>query len=141
MKKGNPKQQVIASLEKSSDEKQVIDKRMHLVANYTVTIPPYQISVVPLILVTNTCDTNLRPHTLLEIEETPFLSIDQQNMKIIPILQKLGFRMPDEFMAVLWNPGGQAIILKRNTTISNAKESDYVEKIPPQAMRKCRRSD
>ena len=31
-------------------------------------------------------------------------------------------------MAVLWNPGGQTLILKRNMTISYVKESYEMEK-------------
>ena len=66
MKKGNPKQQVIASLKTSLDEKQVINKRTHLVTNHTVTLQTYHISVVPLKLVNYTCDTSLKPNTLLD---------------------------------------------------------------------------
>ena len=36
--------------------------------------------------------------------------------------------MHDKFMAILWNPGGDCISIKRNTTIDYMKESDYVEK-------------
>ena len=35
-------------------------------------------------------------------------------------------------MAVLWNPGGQILILKRNMTIGYVKESDHMEKDPPE---------
>ena len=132
MKKDNPIQQLIASLETSLDEKQVIDKRTCIVANHTVTIPCYHMSVTPLKQVNYTCDTNLNSNTLLEIEESPFLSIEQPNMMIIPVLQKLELRIPDEFMAMLWNPGGQAIILKRNTTFGYAKEFRLCTKILPQ---------
>ena len=75
---------------------------MHFETNHFVTIPLYHISVVPLKLVNYICDTNLKPNTLLQIEETPFLSIEQPNRFIIPVLQKLGLRIPHEFMAVLW---------------------------------------
>ena len=30
-------------------------------------------------------------------------------------------------MAILWNPGGESISIKRKTTIGYMKESDYVE--------------
>ena len=46
------------------------------------------------------------------------------------MLQKLGFQMPDVYMAGLWNPGVETIILKRNTTIRYVKELDYMEKVP-----------
>ena len=52
-------------------------------------------------------------------------------MMIIPVLHKLGLKIPDEFLAALWNPGGQAIILKRNTTIGYAKQLDYAVKSHP----------
>ena len=65
---------------------------------------------------------------MLEIEENPFLSIEQLNTAIIPVLQRIGLRIPDQVMAVLWNPGGHNIGLKRNSTISHVKESDYIEK-------------
>ena len=54
------------------------------------------------------------------------LSIEQPNMIIIPVLQKLGLRIPDEFMAMLWNSGGKAVILKK-TTISYVKKSNYIK--------------
>ena len=43
-------------------------------------------------------------------------------------LQRLGFQVPDTYMAVLWNPGGQTLILKQSMTISYVKELDYKEK-------------
>ena len=74
--------------------------------------------------------SNIKPYTLIEIEENPFLSIEQSGM-IILVLWKLGLRIPDAYMAVLWNPCGQPIILKRNTTFSYSRESDHMEKMPP----------
>ena len=38
----------------------------------------------------------------------------------------------DTYMAVLWKPGGQNLILKRNMTIGYVKVSDYMEKKTPQ---------
>ena len=35
--------------------------------------------------------------------------------------------MPDKFMAILQNPSGHTITLKRNTTISYVKESNYMK--------------
>ena len=37
-------------------------------------------------------------------------------------------RIPDNVMAVLWNPGTHAITLRRNTTNGYTKVSDYIEK-------------
>ena len=65
------------------------------------------------------------------MEENPFLSIEQPDLIIISMIQQLRLRIQDVYMAVLWNPGGQPIILKRNTTISYVKESDYIEKKNP----------
>ena len=38
-------------------------------------------------------------------------------------------------MAVLWNPSRQTIILKRNMTIGYVKESDCIEKDPPEQLK------
>ena len=65
---------------------------------------------------------------MLEIEENPFLSIKKQSITVVPVQQKLGLRIADKLMGILWNPGGHTINVKRNTTISYAKESDYIEK-------------
>ena len=95
--------------------------------NHTVTIPSYHNSVIPLKSIKHTVSSNMKPNTLIEIEENPLLSTEQLDLIIIPMSQKLGLRIPDEYMAVLWNPGGQAIILKRNSNIGYARESDYME--------------
>ena len=78
----------------------------------TVTIPPYHISIIPLKSIKHALNNNIKPNTLIEIEENPFLSIKQPDLIFIPMLQKLGLRIPDVNMAVLWNLGGQAVILK-----------------------------
>ena len=57
-------------------------------------------------------------------------------MVLIPTLQKLGTRIPDVYMAVLWNPGGQTVKLKK-MTISYVRELDYMDKGPPQSKTKC----
>ena len=62
------------------------------------------------------------------MEEIPFLAIEQQDLVLIPMLQKLGPQIPDVYMAVLWNSGGQTLILKRNMTIRYVRESDYMGK-------------
>ena len=62
------------------------------------------------------------------MEENPFFAIKQPNISIIPALQKLDNRTSDKFMAILQNPGGNSISIKKNATISYMKESDYVEK-------------
>ena len=60
--------------------------------------------------------------------EKPFFTIEQPYVKIIPALKKLDNEPLNKFMAILWNPGGDSISIKRNTPISYMKESDYVEK-------------
>ena len=109
-------------------EKQVIEKRIHVATGHTVTIPPYHIDVIPLKPVNHTCNIDLKSNTLLEIEENPFLPVEQPKITIIPTLQKLEGRTPDAFQAVIWNPGGHNITLKRNTTINYVKESSHIEK-------------
>ena len=64
------------------------------------------------------------------MKQNPFLDIDQPDLVIIPMLQKLGPQILNVYMAVLWKPGGQTIISKRNTTIGYLRELDYVEKSP-----------
>ena len=102
--------------------------RTCLVTNHTVTIPLYHISIILSKPVNCTFGIKLQPNTFLEIEANPFLSIEQLIITIMTVLQRLGLRIPDSFMAALWNPGGHTITLKRNTTISYAKESDCIEK-------------
>ena len=80
--------------------------------NYTVTVPPSHISIVPLKSINHALNSNIKPNTLVEIEGNPFLSIEQPDLIKIPSLQKLGLRIPDVYMAVLLTPGGQVIMLK-----------------------------
>ena len=89
--------------------------------NHSATIPLYHVSIIPLQPVNYTSGINLQPNTLLEIEENPFLSIKQLSITITPVLQRLGLRIPDNFMAILWNPDGHTITLNRKTIISYAK--------------------
>ena len=75
-----------------------------------------------------TCN-NIKP----KIEENSFLAIEQLDLVLIPMLQNLGSRIPNVYMAVLWNPGGQTAILKRNTTISYVKRIRlYGKSLPDQ---------
>ena len=100
---------------------------MCFVTNHTVTVPPYHISIRPIKPINHMFGTYLQPNTLLETEENPFLSIEQLNITTIPVLQEIGQRIPDKFVAILWNPGGHYIHLERNTTICYVKESDCIE--------------
>ena len=85
----------------------------------------HHISIVP--LTTINYPNKMHTDILLGIEENPFFTIEHPNITIIPALQKLDNITPDKFMAVLWNPGGDSINIKRNMTIGYMKESDYVE--------------
>ena len=54
------------------------------------------------------------------------------------MLKKPGPKITNVYMAVLWNPGGQTVILQRSMTICYIKESDYME-IAPRPMGKSRK--
>ena len=114
MKIINPGQWTIAFLETPSGKPQETDQELCLIINHTVIIPLYHISIAPLKPINHTISSNIKPNTLNEIEENPFLSIKQWNLIIIPMLQKLELRIPDVYMAVLWNPSGQVIIEKKH---------------------------
>ena len=128
MKTINSGQWIIALLETPSCKPQEAGQKLHLMTNHTVTILPYHISIIPVKSINHALSSNIKSNTLIEIEENPFLSIEQPDLIMIPMLQKLGLIIPAVYMAVLWNPGGQPIILKRNTTI--ARESDYMANRP-----------
>ena len=48
----------------------------------------------------------------------------------MPTLQRLGSQVPDTYMAVLGNPGGQDLVQKWNMIIGYVKKSAYKEKAP-----------
>ena len=96
----------------------------------TVTIPPYHIPIAPLKAIIHVISNNIKPNTLIDIQENPFLTIEQPDLVVIPMQQKLGPRIHNVYMAVLWNPGGQTVILKTSITTCYVKESDYMEKSP-----------
>ena len=93
-------------------------------------MPPYHISIGPLKAINHVINNNIKPNILREIEENPFLAIEQPDLVLIPMLQKLGPQIPSMYMTVLWNPGDQTVIFKRNMTIGYVRESDYMEKVP-----------
>ena len=53
----------------------------------------------------------------------------------MPTLQRPGSQVPDTYIAVLWNPRDQNLILKWNMIIGYVKESDYMEKGPPEQLK------
>ena len=52
-------------------------------------------------------NNKIKPNTLIEIEENPFLAIEQLDLALILLLQKLGPQISNVYMALLWNTGGQ----------------------------------
>ena len=109
-KKGNSERQVMTIYEMKLTDKQERNEKIHVVTKHTIIIPPYHISIVPLPSINHT--ENIKTNTLLEIENSLFFCIKQLNITITPTLQKLESRMPDKFMAYLWNPGGKTITIK-----------------------------
>ena len=128
MKTNNLEQWTIASLEISAGKQHKTDKKLHLITNNTVTIPNYHISIAQLKAINHVINNNIKPNTVIEKEENFFLAIDQPDLVLNTMLQKLGPQISKVCMAVLWNPGGQTALLKRNMTIWYVRESDYMEK-------------
>ena len=114
----------------SADEQNETEQKICSITTNTVTIPPFYISLVPFKAINQVINIKFPSEPLLEIEENPFLTIEQPKLVLIPTLQTLGSQVPDTYMAVLWNPSGQDLILKRNMTIGYIEESDYMEKDP-----------
>ena len=104
---------MIASLTISTDEQNETEQKLCLITTNTVTIPPHHVSVVPLKAINQEMNTKFPSEALLEIEENPFPTIEQPELVLIPILQKLGSQVPDAYMAVLWIPGGQTLNIKK----------------------------
>ena len=48
----------------------------------------------------------------------------------MPTLQRLRSQVPETYMAVLWDSGGQNVMLKWYMTIGYVKGSEYKEKDP-----------
>ena len=57
---------------------------------------------------------------------------------IIPMLQKLGFRIPDVYMGGLWNPGGLPINIEKKHYHQLYKRIRLYGKNGPWPTRKCR---
>ena len=78
-----------ASLKISTDEQNETEQKLHLTTN-TVTVLPHHISIVPLMDINHAINTKFPSEALLKIEETPFLTIEQQQLVLIATLQDLG---------------------------------------------------
>ena len=66
------------------------EQKLHLIATNTVTIPPHHISLVSLKAINYAINTKFLSEPLLQIEENPFLTIEQAELVLTPNLQKLG---------------------------------------------------
>ena len=108
----NSGQWMIASLNISTDDQNETDQKLHLITTNTVTIPPHHASFGPIKAINQTINT-LFIWSILDIEASPFLTTEQSELILILTLQKLGFRVPDTYMAVLWNSGGQTLTIKK----------------------------
>ena len=86
-------------------EKWTKDEQKHLVPNHSTNILLYHISITPFKPINYTSGINEQPNTLLRIEEKLLLSFEQPGITVLPALQRLGLRIPDSFMAILWNSG------------------------------------
>ena len=123
-------QWTIASLETPTGKPHDTHQKLYLISSNTAALSSCHISIDPLKAINHAISNNLKLNTLIEIEENPSLAIEQPDLVIIPMLQKLRPRIPNVYMALSWNPGGQTVILKRKMTISYERESDYREKSP-----------
>ena len=83
MKANNDEQQTIALLEIPVGKQHEANQKLHF--NHVI-------------------NNNMKPNTLIKIEENPFLAIEQPDLVLIPMLWKLGPRTPNIYMTVLWNP-------------------------------------
>ena len=130
MKTNDLEQWTIAFLETPSGKQHERDQKLYIITNNTVTVPLYHISIAQLKVINHAIRNNIEPNTLIEIDKNTFLAIEQLDLVLIPKLCKQWPRIPNVYMAVLWNPGGQTVTLKRSMTIGSVKESDYTEKDP-----------
>ena len=90
MKANDSGQWMIASLKISRDNQNETELKLHLITRNTVTIPPHQISLVPLKAINQAINTKFPSEPLLEIEGNPFLTTEQPELVLISISQKLG---------------------------------------------------
>ena len=119
----------------STDEQKETKQKIHLKNTVPVTIPPHHISLVPLKAIIQAINTKFPSEALLEIEENPFLTIEQPELVLMPIIPRLGSQVLDTYVVVLWNPSGQNLILKWNMNIGYVKESDCHKKDPPRTTK------
>ena len=75
-------QWMIDSLKISTDEHNETEQKLCLITTNTVTIPPQHISLVPLKANNQAINTKFPSEALLEIEENPFLTIEQPELVV-----------------------------------------------------------
>ena len=110
MRTNDLEQITIASLEITAGKQHKTDQKLCLITNNAVTIPPYHTSTAPLKAINHVTNNNIKPNTLMEIEENPFLAIEEPDLILLQMLYKLEPRIPKVCMAVQWYPGGQTVI-------------------------------
>ena len=110
MRKDNQCQPLVALLDIPVANTYAGYERKCSFTNRTITIPPYHVSMISLIPVRQPI---LLPNTLIGIDKSPFLLKEQHSISILPLLQKVGDRLPDEFITVLWNHGDHTVTLKK----------------------------
>ena len=95
MKTNDLEQWKIASLETLSGKEHKIDQKLCLITNNTVTIPLYHICKALLKAINHIISNNIKPNTLIEIEENPF-----QAFKFLPHHQQtisITFKTPEVY--------------------------------------------
>ena len=112
MNKSSIEWYVMAIHEPKLTTEQERGETISVVTKSTVTLPLHHIAIVSLTPIHY--PDKIHTNTVLEIEDNPFFCIEQRNITIIPPVQNLDNRTPDKFMAILWNPGGHSIRIKRN---------------------------
>ena len=125
MSEGNPWCQSVVLLEIPVADKWTRDEGKFLVTMNTIIIPPYHVSIILLKPIGHIV---LWPSMVTEKRWNPFLSVEEPSIAILLLLQKVGDRLTDEFITVLWNQSGHTITWKRNSTIWHLREADYIEK-------------
>ena len=86
-------------------------------------------------------NNNVNPNALIEIEENPFLGIEQLDSSLIPILQKLGPKMPDIYMEVLGEPRRSDCNIKKKDDDQLCKRFKLYGKKSPGPKRYSRKNN
>ena len=87
IKTNNIEQCTIASLEILAGKQNETDQKLHLITSNTITMPPYQSSIAPLKAIKQVINNNFKLDDLIEIEVNPFLTMEQPELILTPMLQ------------------------------------------------------